>query len=77
MAVSAILGSPLRWIAANNARFSALTAVGDVVGVVVGQRAVVALAVIDDVVVVAVGGPFNDECVRNCVRPREVIPTKV
>jgi threonine dehydrogenase-like Zn-dependent dehydrogenase len=77
MTVSAIRGSPLHWIAANNARFPALAAIRDVVGVVVGKRAVVALAVVDDVVVVAVGGPFNDECVRNCVRPREVIPTKI
>ena len=50
--VSTILGSPLHRIVANNTRFPALTAVGDVVGVVVGKRAVVALTVVDDAVVV-------------------------
>ena len=60
MTVSAIRGSPLHWIAANDTRFPALAAIGDVVAVVVRKRAVEALAVVDDAVVVAVGGPFDD-----------------
>ena len=42
-----------------------LAAVGDVVGVRVGEGAVEDLAVVDDVVVVAVVGPFDQQDSRN------------
>ena len=43
------------------AAVAGLAAVGDVVGIGIGELTVEDLAEVDDVVVVAVGGPFNDE----------------
>ena len=45
---------------AKAAAVAGLAAIGDVVGVRVGEGAVEDLAVVDDVVVVAVGGPFDE-----------------
>jgi hypothetical protein len=58
--VSAILYSPLHGVVTRNARLTLVAAVRDVVAVVVGERPFVALAVVDDAVFVAVGGPFDD-----------------
>ena len=60
MAVATVFGTPLHWIASNCARRPLLAAIRNVVAVEVRQRAIAALAVVDDAVVVAVGGPFDD-----------------
>ena len=60
MPIPPILHAPLHRVVAHHAWSSRLTAVRDVVSVVVRQRAVAALAVVDDAIGVAVGGPFDD-----------------
>ena len=58
--VASVFGTPLEWIATGKAGRSLLTAIRNVVAVVVRQRSIMALAVVDDAVGVAVGGPFDD-----------------
>ena len=67
LAFSPRIGSPDRHDAgaARGAVDALLAAVGNVVAVVVGKRPVSALAVVDDAVGVAVGGPFDDVPDRN------------
>jgi hypothetical protein len=60
MPIPTILHAPLHGIAAHDARTPLLAAIGDVVAVVIGKFAALDLAVIDDAVVVSVGGPFDD-----------------
>jgi hypothetical protein len=60
VAIPALFLPPLHWVVAGNARLAPLAAIRDVVSIEVGQRAVAALAIVDDAVQVAVGGPFED-----------------
>lgn len=56
--VAAILHAPLRRQQRTIA--TAFAAVGDVVGVRVGKRAIPNLSEVDDAIAIAVGGPFDD-----------------
>ena len=74
MAVTAIRYAPLKWVVANDTRLAIIAAVWNVVTVVIRQRAVVALTVVDDAVIVAVGGPFDHH--PNAQRVYKVIPVQ-
>ena len=58
--VSANFSSPLHGVVADHTRFPSLAAIRNVVSVVVRKRAAAALAVVDDVVTIAIGGPFEE-----------------
>ena len=74
--VSSVFNAPLHRIVADRAQRPLIAAVGDVVAVKVGQRPVTALPVIDDAVVVAVGGPLDHIALRTrrALRSATVVP---
>jgi hypothetical protein len=61
MPIPPVRNPPLHRVAAHHARLAALAAIRDVVAVVVRQRSIAALSVVDDAITVAVCVPFDDE----------------
>ena len=75
MPISSILDPPLDRDQAGGV----ITAIGNAVAVVIAEGAVENLPVVDDAVVVAVGGPFDDpsEFVQYAATVRVVVPSGV
>ena len=75
VAIATVIYAPLNRVVARHTHLATLTTVWNIVAVVIRKRAVQALTIIDDVVSVAVGGPFDEVSPRECgqVRPCDVI----